>query len=381
VWPAGAAAWLLVAVGRLVRFQRLLRFAEPAPVELQNEAQRLAAAMGVRCPPVLLLPGTISPMLWALGGAPRLLLPAELLGRLRPAQQATLLAHELAHWRRGDHRTRWLEIAALAVYWWCPFVWWACRQLQQAEEECCDAWVVALFPDVARDYALTLVETIDFLSGAPQSLPPVASGVGHVRLLKRRLTMILRGATPQSLTRRGLLLLAGLGLMLLPFVPAVAQKPANPDPDQQRTAELLRALLNKHPDDETVRRAAELLKAGQQHQLAQAQDDLQAKRAQAGGQFRHATRRPDGGGTEDAAGHDAGFRHAGHDGGRFHAQGRRQGQQRRATAGRDRAEAGHPAVGNQQPAASVTSGGGASRAGQPTAAGASPERARAATAQ
>lgn len=279
LWPAGAAAWLLLAVGRLVRFQRLLRFAEPAPAAIQSEAEALASTMGVRCPRVLLLPGTISPMLWAIGGAPRLLLPAPLLQRLRPTQQATLLAHELAHWRRGDHRIRWLEVIALALYWWCPFVWWARRQLHQAEEECCDAWVVALFPDAARDYALTLVETIDFLSGAPQALPPVASGVGHVRLLQRRLTMILRGATPKSLTRRSVLLLAGFGFLLLPFVPSVAQQPANSDPNRQRAADLLQGLLDKNGQEQAALagRLAELL-AGQVPQDAR-QRDLEEKRA------------------------------------------------------------------------------------------------------
>jgi beta-lactamase regulating signal transducer with metallopeptidase domain len=286
-WLAGGVLWLLLAIGRLMRFQRLLRHAETAPAPIQGEAQRLAEAMGVHCPQVLLLPGTISPMLWAMGGTPRLLVPAGLLDRLRPGQQATLLAHELAHWRRGDHRIRWLEVMVLALYWWCPFVWWARRQLHQAEEECCDAWVVALLPEAARDYALTLVDTIDFLSGAPHLLPPVASGVGHVRLLQRRLTMILRGATPQSLTRRGLLLLAGLGLVLLPFVPSLAQQPANRQPDPPGIDDALRNLkdlLTKNAEAEAIRaidlgRLAALAQQGQVP-VEQAQRELEAKRAE-----------------------------------------------------------------------------------------------------
>jgi beta-lactamase regulating signal transducer with metallopeptidase domain len=221
----GSAVWLVLATWRLARFKRLLRFACRAPDTVQQEARALAETMGVRCPQVLLMPAAISPMLWV-GRSPRLLLPEGLVARLRPQQLATVMAHELAHWRRGDHRVRWLEMLALCLYWWCPLAWWARRQLQQAEEECCDAWVVAVLPEAARDYALALVDTIDFLSGASAPLPPVASGVGHVRLLKRRLTMILRGTTPQSLTRAGLLGVAGLGLFLLPFVPGRAQQPA-----------------------------------------------------------------------------------------------------------------------------------------------------------
>src|SRR5262249_57436236 len=127
--------------------------------------------------------------------------------------------HELAHWRRRDHWVRWLELAALTLYWWCPLVWWAKEQLQQSEEECCDAWVVAALPGAARDYALALVETVDFLSGARAVLPPAASGLGHVHLLRRRVTMILRGRTPRALTGTGLFAVLSLGLVLLPLAP------------------------------------------------------------------------------------------------------------------------------------------------------------------
>ncbi len=90
--------------------------------------------------------------------------------------------------------------------------------------------------------------------------------------------MILRGATPQSLTRRGLLLLGGLGLVLLPFVPTVAQTPAKPNPDAARAAELLQALVDKHAQDE-ARLAAKLTELGPESPLglAQPQEDLRAQ--------------------------------------------------------------------------------------------------------
>jgi beta-lactamase regulating signal transducer with metallopeptidase domain len=222
-WLASSGVWLLLAIWRLWRFQRLLRFAQPAPATAQRLAQELADCMRVRCPQVFVLPGNISPMLWTLGPGPRLFVPAGLLERLSGDQLTTLLVHELAHWRRRDDRVRWLELIVLALYWWCPLVWWARRELHQAEEECCDAWVVAVLPDAARTYALTLVETVDFLSETPAHLPLVASGVGRVRLLKRRLNMILQGKTPRALTFTGMLGVAGVGLMMLPLVPGWAQ--------------------------------------------------------------------------------------------------------------------------------------------------------------
>jgi bla regulator protein blaR1 len=296
VWLAGSSAWLLLALWRSWRFHRLLRFAEPAPVGVQNLALDLAASLRVRCPEVCLLPGNISPMLWVWGRTPRLLLPAGLLERLPPEQLATLLAHELAHWRRRDHRVRWLEMIVLMLYWWCPLVWWARRELQQAEEECCDAWVVSLLPGEEKTYALALLETVDFLSGAPAGLPLVASGVGHVRFLKRRLTMILQGKTPRALTSVGLLSVTGLGLLLLPMVPTWGQAPAT---KQEKPADLTRQeqldraqkevqRIKSEIDREAIlRQAMDLLE-----QLRKMDGDL--KRNNEGGQVLPTVPNPDG---------------------------------------------------------------------------------------
>src|SRR5439155_14590304 len=164
-----------------------LSWAEAAHFELQQEAIRLARLFGLEeSPGVWLVPGVVSPLLWAVAGYPRLMLPASLLKRLDGVQQATLLAHELAHYRRRDHWVRLVEFLALGLYWWCPVVWWARRELREAEEECCDAWVVWALPEASKAYANALVETLDFLSGSPAALPPVASGLGHLNLLRRR---------------------------------------------------------------------------------------------------------------------------------------------------------------------------------------------------
>ena len=33
-------------------------------------------------------------------------------------------------------------VAAHVLFWWHPVVWWARREIEAAEEACCDAWVV-----------------------------------------------------------------------------------------------------------------------------------------------------------------------------------------------------------------------------------------------
>jgi beta-lactamase regulating signal transducer with metallopeptidase domain len=230
-WVAGSLAWWAAAGLRLARFHRALRALHPAPEEVQAQARRLAGRLGLRrCPGVWFVPAPVSPMLLALGRSPRLLLPAALWGRLDEGQRDALLAHELAHLRRRDHWARRLELVVLGLYWWHPVAWWARRRLQEAEEECCDAWVVWALPGLAPAYAAALVETVAFVSQTRPALPAGASGAGQVPLLKRRLTMILRGPGPRSLSRPGLLALLGLGVLLLPLAPTGA-RPAPPGPD------------------------------------------------------------------------------------------------------------------------------------------------------
>jgi hypothetical protein len=162
-------------------------------------------------------------MLWAFLGEPRVLVPASLLERLSEEQWDTLLAHELAHLRRRDHWVRLLELAVIGLYWWHPVVWWARRQLREVEEQCCDAWVVWALPGAAEVYATTLVEALTYLSGARSILPLAASGIGQVTLLKRRLTMIMRGTTPRALSATGSLAVFGLAAVLLPLYPTLAR--------------------------------------------------------------------------------------------------------------------------------------------------------------
>src|SRR5262249_44818338 len=156
-WLAGSLLWWGLAARRLRRFRRLLRPAVRAAAPVQERAGQLAARLGIpRCPPVLLVPAPVAPMLWAVFGSPRVLLPAALWERLADTQRDTLLVHELAHLRRGDHWVRRLELLALGLYWWHPVTWWCRRALGEAEEQCCDAWVVWALPDEAETYAAAL---------------------------------------------------------------------------------------------------------------------------------------------------------------------------------------------------------------------------------
>jgi predicted metal-dependent hydrolase len=181
-------------------------------------------------------------MLWAIGGPPRLLVPVELLKVLSDAQLETLLVHELAHLRRRDHWVRVLEFVVMGLYWWHPVVWYARRELREAEEQCCDAWVVSTLPHTGRTYASALLDTLDFLSTAQAAVPPLASGLGQIADLKRRLTMIMQGNTPRSLTWPGCLAVVALGLTILPMLPSLHGEPPAKEEEREQIEEAEKAL-------------------------------------------------------------------------------------------------------------------------------------------
>jgi beta-lactamase regulating signal transducer with metallopeptidase domain len=242
LWLAGSLGWVVLALVRIRRFQGLLPNGRRGPTWLQKETRALAKCLGLKTYPLVwLLPGRVTPMLWTLGRMPRLLVPAGLLDRLGQTERQALLVHELAHLRRGDHWVRLFELVVTALFWWHPVVWWARHQIREAEEQCCDAWVLWVLPGSARAYALTLVETVDYLSESRHVKPLLASGLGPGDDLKRRLTMIMRGTTPRALTRASLLGLLAMGIFLLPLMPGLAQDREKRTPDQDRPAQEQRA--------------------------------------------------------------------------------------------------------------------------------------------
>jgi beta-lactamase regulating signal transducer with metallopeptidase domain len=223
IWGAMAVAFWGLTVIRVARFRRTVRQFLPADEALQQRAKSLAIRLGLkRCPVVCQVAAPISPMVWALDGDARLLLPTALWDGLTLQQRDLLMVHELAHLRRRDHWLRFLELFVVGLYWWLPIAWWARRRLQEQAELCCDAWVVAIFPEGATDYAAALVNCASYYSTDHWPVPAGASGLGPVPLLRRRVTMILKDRMPRRLSWVGMTLIIAAAAMLLPLWPTRA---------------------------------------------------------------------------------------------------------------------------------------------------------------
>ena len=260
--PVGAVGWWTLATVRIIQFQRVLFELQPVPGEWQSHTDEMAKRMGLgQCPRLCLVPGRVPPMLWAIGGKPRLLVPSQLWTAMEEDERTSLVLHELAHLKRRDHWVRWLELVVAGLYWWHPVAWWARRELREAEEQCCDAWVVWAMPQGARTYAAALLAALEFVSGA-RTAPAVASatsGNGHVSCLKRRFRMIVRAKTPKSLSWAGRIAVLGLATLFLPLAPSWAENnTATPtEPSQSTGIDRSTRSLDSQPVRGASRRADE----------------------------------------------------------------------------------------------------------------------------
>lgn len=238
LWLGGSLACGAWSLLQLRRFGLRLRSASATPPELAARGSQLARVLGLnRVPRIVVLPEPISPLLWGCGCRACIVVPAELLRRLSSAELDALLLHELAHYRRGDHWVRLLELVVTVIYWWHPVVWLARRGITNTEEECCDGWVVCRSSVSPRHYADAILTTLDLLSERAAAVPFAATGAGGMPLLERRLRQIMQRQSPPPLTPVLRSLVLGLAC-LLPLQPRAEDSPSNGMPPSTRSGEL-----------------------------------------------------------------------------------------------------------------------------------------------
>jgi bla regulator protein BlaR1 len=289
VWVAGSIVWAALLVVRVRRFRAVLKHAMPMEPQLVARVGELARRMGFSAgPDVRVVPGSVvSPMLYWLGRGPTLVFPASLIDGLAPSQFDAIVTHELAHLRRRDHWARAFEVVVTAVLWWHPLVWIARRGLREAEEQCCDAWVVSLLPDSRRTYADTLVDVVNrFAPPARRALlPPGASGLGEFKHLRRRLVMIMSQEGPnRSMSLVGKVFVGLLAASLLVIPTAAAQENgAKPQAAPPPTASANKDEEVKQLRERIAQLEARLEKAEAQLAAATAAAAQQGNQAGAGG--------------------------------------------------------------------------------------------------
>jgi TonB family protein len=184
-------------------------------------AEQIAREYDLR-PPVLLQ--TDHPSLLVTWGIrrPRVLVPARALGW--PVERIQLvLAHELAHIRRGDWVVQIAAELVRALHWFNPLFWIACRRLREESEQACDDEVINRGID-GSDYATHLVHIARELRHPMTWVP--APSIARASTFERRVRVMLdRGVNRRPMSRAGSLitLVAVLAIVIPVSAVAVAQ--------------------------------------------------------------------------------------------------------------------------------------------------------------
>ena len=220
-WVVLGIAALLVAMrlaalafraGRLVR---ILRQAQPPCPALTAMVEAAARDLAIRPPRVGVSPATSEALLASLGRT-RLILPVGLAEGTDAVAVSAVIAHELAHLKRGDHRALWLEEALLALLAVNPLLPLLRARRAAAREEACDALALGnAAPEARRAYAQSLIEALRDRAGPQASggLPALTfTGAGRNTAM-HRLKAVLNPAGPAKRAVRLAALCLGLGLV------------------------------------------------------------------------------------------------------------------------------------------------------------------------
>ncbi|MCK4999383.1 MAG: M56 family metallopeptidase [Anaerohalosphaera sp.] len=254
IWIAGSAVWILINIWQVSRLCRLLVGSSAAPAGVQDELYNISKNLRFKTIPKLIFVDTmISPCVWAWKRSSYILISKELFARMDMHQQQTILTHEMAHLRQGDHWLRWLELVIIAVYWWFPVAWWIVKQLHKSGEYCCDSYVYDIYPNKIKAYARALVETVECLSNTNKKV--AALGVRNLSgpmLLKRRIKLIteMKGQTKMNWKTKIMAVLIAASTITL-SVGYANDKDAEPTDNEIIAAEVIENIDSAELSDET----------------------------------------------------------------------------------------------------------------------------------
>ena len=215
LWGIASLMVFVVLVWRISRVRNLLKSAASVDTWLQNEIADLSERLTIRAPDCVVSGAIRAPFLWCLGRV-RLVWPRAVSHAEQREQARPLLVHELAHLKRRDHWTAWIELLALIVWWWNPVFWFVRRELRASAEMACDAWVVELLPGQRRAYAESLVEFGRRGRNLQLAFGAVGADTGSRRMFKRRLEMIMNEDSATRLSKWTVLFAVLLGMLSLP---------------------------------------------------------------------------------------------------------------------------------------------------------------------
>jgi beta-lactamase regulating signal transducer with metallopeptidase domain len=227
IWLVGVFALSVRMFGGWMLVRKLQKSTRTkAPNSVYAAFIRLSMQMGISRKVDLLICSRISGPV-AMGVLrSTVLLPVSALTHLSPDQLEVVLAHELAHIRRGDYLWNMVQSMVETLFFFHPAVWWLGGRTRQLRELCCDDAALECCGDPVV-YATALLQ-LEEQRNVRLRLAMALDGHGTRSSLKDRIVRILDGVQGERGMRRREavpLTLAGvaalLGMFFLPL-PRVA---------------------------------------------------------------------------------------------------------------------------------------------------------------
>ena len=172
IWTVGVIVGI-ARLGRALVKQRRVLLAGPWRADFWTDAlrDRLAQKLGLRVfPAVHVSPGAPMPVVLGLW-RPCIVVPESAAWDQR--QWESILLHEGAHIARRDAWALLAQHVALALFWWCPFLYRVHRRLNELREAICDDYALE-GPCDAISYAEILVDSADRLVQTKMMPVPLA---------------------------------------------------------------------------------------------------------------------------------------------------------------------------------------------------------------
>jgi beta-lactamase regulating signal transducer with metallopeptidase domain len=232
LWAIGVLLFYARILVSIVKAHRLTAGSlDAVPDALQSLTNLLASRLKLVVPPRLVCCNQVTAPSVVGWRKPVILLPSSSLASLSVQQTETILAHELAHIRRGDYLVNLLQAAVEALLFYHPAIGWVSRHIRREREHCCDDLALSVTGSaLAYAKALTVLEEQRSPAQIEFSLGTSGGDLSMriKRLFEKKETARSNRGAAISIASLGALTLAALAVLSISAIDRVSAQPADP---------------------------------------------------------------------------------------------------------------------------------------------------------
>ena len=218
VWLLGVLALALRSIGGWWLIQRLRATATvEAPAAVRASFRHIAHLLGVEKPVLLRVSSAIAGPVTVGALRALVLLPLSAATSLGPDELEVVLAHELAHIRRGDFVWNLVQTFVETLFFFHPAVWWIGSRIRHERELCCDDLALSVCPDPVV-YASALYR-LEQQRSRQLNLAMALDGHQPARTLRMRIARILGEPVSEAANRGPFSLAAAIAVLAVLLLP------------------------------------------------------------------------------------------------------------------------------------------------------------------